>query len=339
MLKQNKPITIIAFLLLFLSLIITFMPTNVYAVTCELCYQEGHQISNHKCEICGNTHDLSDDKVSSLQRTFYEINNLVYAAQMFDKTNGTGLTTLDALTFDTTKGEFALLWARAGAFYDTFRILGIMLAVIYSLTETLAHLDKDKLTGEHFIREIFKMSIAAIFIMNGFDFVTGLVGVGSELIKQTGTAQLNSTFNAANCVYGLFTSTSLLEAIMEAFEVIGRIVAMFLPWLTLTIAKVVIAVACWARVLELMVRIIFSPIGLADMFVYGTRSNGVRYMKKILVCAIQGAVTMAMVQAYGIVISSVNFGEGLWMTSVILAVVMLMSATKAKDIASDVIGV
>ena len=62
-------------------------------------------------------------------------------------------------------------------------------------------------------------------------------------------------------------------------------------------------------------------------------------MKKILVCAIQGAVTMAMVQAYGIVISSVNFGEGLWMTSVILAVVMLMSATKAKDIASDVIGV
>ena len=338
MFKSNKSTTIIASILLFLALLITFMPINVHA-DCTLCYQKTHDITNHKCEICGNAHDLSDKAVNSLQRTLYEMNNLVYAARMFESSNGSGLTTLDALSFDVSSGAFAALWGRAQAFYNAFRILGIMLAVIYSLVETLAHIDKEKLTGEYFIKEIMKMSIAAIFIMNGFEFVTGLVGGGSGLVGQVGTAQLNSTFNSANCIYDLFSSTNLLEAVKDTFEAIGKIVALIIPWVTLTIAKIVIAVACWARILELIVRVIFSPIGLADMFVYGGRSNGVRYMKKILVCAAQGAVTMAMVQTYGIIISSINPGEGQWIPSVVMAIVILISATKAKDIASDIMGV
>ena len=350
---KKKIITTIIFILFFFAMFMTFIPTTANAASCSYCSSDhetsehpcsfcgvlGHEMKNHKCEICGKTHDL--EKISSFQRTVYEMNNIVYAAQLFDKANGnsTAITTLEALEFDTSSGAFSILWNQAGQYYKVLEIFGLMLAVIYSLVETLAHLQHDNLTGEHFAREIMKMAIAAIFIMNGFEFATGIVEVGRGIINSVGTATLNSTANPANCMYSTFEASNPIEAIMNAFAVIGRIITLLLPWIILSVAKIIIAIACWARVLELVVRVIFSPIGMSDMFVYGTRSNGIKYMKKMLVCAIQGAVMMAMVQAYGVIVANVSPGQGQWVVTVIMSIVMLSSATKAKDIASDVCGV
>lgn len=341
MLRKNKVTTIFIFILFFFAMFMTFIPVTVNAATCSFCGGP-HSAKNHKCEICGQTHDLSDDAIDSFQRTAYEMNNIVFAAQLFDKNTGgnaTAITTLQALEFDTSSGAFATLWNQAGQYYSVLEIFGLLLAVIYSLVETLAHLQHDNLTGEHFVREIMKMCIAAIFIMNGFEFATGLVEVGRSVINSVGTATLTVTANPANCIYSQFEASNPIEAIVGTFLTIARIITILLPWIILSVAKIIIAIACWARVLELVVRVIFAPIGMSDMFVYGARSNGVKYMKKILVCAIQGAVMMAMVQAYGVIVANVSPGEGQWVVTVIMSIVMLSSATKAKDIASDVCGV
>jgi hypothetical protein len=300
-----------------------------------------------KCNLCGQNHDLSPDAVDAFQRTVYEMNDLVYAAQLVDMSDAedpsasSGMTMLKALEFDTTKEPLSNLWTTAETYYDSLKGFGILLAAVYSLIETLAHVSKDRLTLEYFMRELMKLIIAIIVVLNGFEIATGVVDIAREVFNSIGAASQTATYNSANCIYSMFT-TSEDDAVTKMIglaQLLIHVLTLLIPWLLLSVVKIVIAIVCWSRILELVVRIIFAPIGIADLFVHGTRSNGVKYLKQLLVCAIQGSVILVMIQAYGVIMSNMTVGVGQWTISVVLGIVLLTTVATAKNVASDICGV
>lgn len=335
MFNKNRILSSCTLLIFCVLMIITFFSaTPVFA----------EDLTKVKCHLCGAEHDLSSSAITSFQRVVYEMNDLVYAGQIVDTSDAndatsTKMTLLKALEFNTSKEPFASLWAQAKVYYNSLKGFGILLAVIYSLVETLAHISKTNLTGEYFAKELMKLTIAIIVILNGFEIVTGVVDIASTVFNTIGATAASSTLNAENCIYHLFGNSNPFEAIVGDFLAVCQLLSLLIPWVILAIVQATISILCWGRILELIVRVIFAPIGIADLFVHGTRSNGLRYLKQMLVCAIQGAVILGMIYSYAIIIGSISPGEGQWTITVVLGIVLLMSASGAKNIASDICGV
>lgn len=329
--KHKKIFIIILFIITILPLFLT--PIKVFA----------DNPKNHTCEICGKTHDISSDALSGLQKRVYEMNNVVYAGKLIDTEPGKNGDTniIDALAFDISKGSFSDLWNAARGYYDAIKVVGVMLATIYSLIETLAHIKHNETTAEYFMKEIMKWSIAVIVVIEGFNIATALINLSSGIFYAVGNATTGTVANKANCIYGSFNTDpdNIFDEISGVFLCIGQIAGLLTPWLMLQACKVIISIVCWARVLEIVVRVIFAPIGIADLFVYGTNSNGVSYLRKIMATAIQGAIILGMVVAYSIIIINMKVSTGEWLAPVILAITLLTSLGSAKSIASDICGV
>lgn len=333
--KNKNTLLVIAIMFCVAICTTLFTTTPVYA----------EDLTKVKCNLCGAEHDLSPAAVDAFQRTVFEMNDLVYAAQLVDMSDAedpdasSGMTMLKALEFNTEKEPFAGLWATARTYYNALKGFGVLLAAVYSLIETLAHVSKDTLTPEYFMKELMKLTIAIIVVLNGFEIATGVVGIASGIFNTIGAASQTVTANSDNCIYHLFNGGNILEEMIGYAQLIGHLFTLLIPWVILSIAQIVISIVCWSRILELVVRVIFAPIGIADLFVHGTRSNGIKYLKQILVCAVQGAVILGMIQAYGIIIANITPGVGQWTITVVLGIVLLTSVSGAKNIASDVCGV
>ena len=94
------------------------------------------------------------------------------------------------------------------------------------------------------------------------------------------------------------------------------------------------------RVLDITSRVIFAPIGMADIVNDGVNSSGMRYLKKLLGSLLQGAIIVVCVKSYNIVMPIVAQMKGMaeWGMSIILSFVLISLIFKASAIASEVVG-
>lgn len=316
-------------------LISTFMFSPI--IVCDAA----EDLTKTPCKFCpaGTTHDLT--QLSGFEKTVWEMNDLVYAAELVEENPDNGSTSLfDALKFDVSSGSFADLWQDAETYYNNLVFVGVGLAMVYSLMETLSHLSKDTLTPEYFVKEFMKLCFAILMITNGFDIITALLDLSTGVTLIFYDSYATGTGNPSNCLWSSFTSSeSFWDWITGPFSTLGTMLGLLIPWLIMTIAKIVVATVCWSRILEIITRVIIAPIGMADLFVYGANSNAVKYLKKMLVAAVQGAVILAMLLAYRIITTNAGSGAGQWIAAVMMAIVLLTSINGAKSIASDVCGV
>ena len=116
----------------------------------------------------------------------------------------------------------------------------------------------------------------------------------------------------------------------------------YIPWLIVLVTKFIISIMCWTRVLDIMIRIILAPVGMADIMVSGTRGSGWAFFKRLMVSTIQGAVIIAIMYAYSQVLSVINnsaTGTGLpaYGLAIICTCVTLFAILKSQSYAQDVI--
>ena len=300
------------------------LPTDVFA--------EVDTTDPTYCPICNTLHPEVND-MDPFTRAIYDMNCLVYGGQLFEtKTKDDGIATIDVLQFNRTTGAFASLWATAEILYQKFIVIGAMLAVIYCLVEVLAHFSKQSISPEVFFRELIKLVIAVIVIINGFEIITALIDMGQSMFNTINGTSQNLGGNPENCIVAAGTDGDI-------FALIGRVLTLFVPFVLMNVARAVVSIICWARILELITRIIFAPIGMSDLVARGSNSNGVKYLKKIMVTMSQAVVIAAFVKAYAVISNTIEVGTGSWFLQALLAFILVISLNKSKDIASDVIGV
>lgn len=304
--------TLIILLILFLS----FIPMTVSALT-------------FSCS-CGEEHEV----LSPIQTTDFLYTNIVYGGQLFSSVEGdvTGFDINAVLAFDIkNNGLFKTLWNEAERLYNIMLPIGELLAFVYYLLALMEKSLSDNFSAEQFARDTIKLAGMILILRMGFQLLTWGMELSSFVYKKL---QQITSFrdNVSGCRYDECKNRNF-------FESIGHMLSLLIPWLLMSIARVVIRVICWSRVLTIIVRVIFAPIGMADSVKGGTSSQGFRYFKKIVASAMQGSLILGVSVAYNLIVSSISVDGSIgWVQPVVLAAVVITLVFKSSSMAEEMLG-
>lgn len=284
-----------------------------------------------ECNICGVEHDVSD--LSFSQKLALEWNDMVYGGDWFnEKDKESSITTIAALEFSTT-GPLAGIWGLAEGYYNALAPAGIILCVTYALMELMELSTTDQMSPETILRTILKLGLGCLLILNGFTICSFIMALGSDIFTQLQSA--TSSLSNKTCIYGELRTPSFCDGMLAMSE-------LFIPYLIVWIAKMIISIICWIRVLNIMVRILLAPIGMSDILVAGTKGSGWKYFKQLSVSIIQGGVIMAIIMCNSIIIQiaqQANQIETLvpYMITIMCTILTLVAIVKSQSYAQDLV--
>ena len=235
------------------------------------------------------------------------------------------------LTIDTS----ASYWTTFTSFYNAIVPVGTILAVLWVLFDLIEKAQVDQMTGEIMVKFGIKLIVPIMLMSNGADILEGLIELA------------NGIFNKFYSVPPASSTVAILDEIYEeilagnVFYCIQALIELLLPFIAIIAAIIIMYVLIFGRILELGVRFIFTPIGIADAFTHGISSPGVRYLKKFFAVALQGAV-IYIILLVGTVLSgpiSGQFPKLKILGQVVLAFSMVGAMLKSQQLANDVAGV
>jgi hypothetical protein len=291
--------------------------------------------NTYDCRICGETHDVSE--LAYTQKVAIEWHDVLYSGDWFGEAeSGATLSTVDVLKFD--GGRFSTVWSTAETLYGIIRPAGVLLCFIYAMMELIEKSTTDSVSPEMVVRSLAKLLLGILIVQNGFQFCSITVGISSTAFEQL-TAATGFNKTGLSCLY-VDAATFLTEDFCAGALSMSETM---LPFIIVFITKIIIAIMCWARVLDIMIRVVLAPIGMSDIMIAGTRGSGWAFFKRLLVSAFQGTIIMGIMYGYSIVLQAIEANAvttnlpsyGL---AVILAGVTLFSILKSQGYAQEVIG-
>ena len=245
-----------------------------------------------------------------------------------------------------------------------FKGLAASLVILFFLIELLNEAQKDFVTFERLTVMLVRLLAVTVLIMNLEMIVSGLEELSVLIFNAVKDLAGNSSNsfeifgeNAATGYRYSEVEKDMKDALGKAGIKQALMVVLQLLILISRLCYVVAYVIAVGRSIELIVRAIFSPIGVANLFEDGTRSSGFRYLKKFAACALQlGAIAVILYAANALcnsLISSLSEGymtitkdnlldvlgsTALWsMSAIQLAVIGI--TLKAQSICNDILGV
>lgn len=219
--------------------------------------------------------------------------------------------------------------------YEIMVGISAALITLYFLMELVGQVQQaQNHTPEMILKVLIKVVIAVELIVHGFDLFITLRQVGDSL-----TSSLSGITSAS--AGGMSVADQVVPAGEKWYFYLGTTIELLIPWVLSKILYLGINVTCYARIIELVIRTIFAPIPLADIFNGGLHSPGVRYIKKYLGVCLQGAAILCILSVTATISSNALMGiDGdnyIWAT---LAVNFagLMAILKSQSIANDIAG-
>ena len=138
-----------------------------------------------------------------------------------------------------------------------------------------------------------------------------------------------------------------------------RWIQLIVPYLITWFPTILVKVACYARSIEIIVRTMLAPIGMADIYSEGTRGPGFRYLRKFLAVNLQAVVILGILYA-ATILNTALLASGLGLPpgetistwkqvssqigpiigrNAIIGFTLISMITQSKPIANDICGV
>ncbi len=203
-------------------------------------------------------------------------------------------------------------------------------------------------------REFIKVILGVWFIYNFRFFALWTINVGTMLLSKL---QLSGgDFNAASAQYALVKSfTSLLQAdnilnvsasmftgiwngIKDFGTQMSEGIGAVSGFLGNGIIQLASSLVVYAVAIEIGVRYALTPIAIADLYSERFRSAGWMWLKKLLACAMQGAVLYLIIFVTNELKSSIGATFSV-ITNTAINLTMIGMYAKSRQIANDIIGV
>lgn len=220
--------------------------------------------------------------------------------------------------------------------------IGILFTILYFTYDFIT--DKigpgQEITTELVIKSVIKLLFVIIIITNMVNFTKGLFNVSNAIFVNADSAlNASSTGQMAietmvdeyivevgqNCdevaeipVVGGFLSG--IQPLIELFSKFLMLIAYLVSW----VCTALTFFAVYSRQAELILRAIFSPIALSDLYLGGVRSRGFDYLKSFAAICFQSIIIIAV----------------FWITNQITLVILdpdtfLSGVTSLKDITNS----
>lgn len=310
-------------LLISIIMVLLISSINIINVNAEDLYN---------CPLCNQEHD-KDEITNVINEWVYSMECRVYGGDIIPE----GITTILKFDLNSPDNGFAEMNGLVNSAYSLFSKLGMLLMAVYVMYDLFGKVSSEQLNGEILFLALVKLLLGVIIINSGKDIMFYGIGVMNQVFDAvSGVSFTNATpsTNTGNCKFFEYTNDDYVwQALLDGSFI-------FIPWLISFITGLVISISCWSRVLDITVRIIFAPIGMADMITEGTKSSGWGYFKKLLTAVLKGSILLMVLKCYGVVVSmtqdmSMFFA---WMMPILLSIIVIGLIFKSSNVADDIIG-
>lgn len=196
--------------------------------------------------------------------------------------------------------------------------IAVSLLILWFFVEITGQASRDMLTLEKLIVQFIKLIIACAVLLCLQDIVTGIVSIGYRLFLMVSDdssdgflTQVMSGYSASNSTITYFGESSWpswdkvqseFESQFKIFKGITLYGKLLLPTFIMWIAKLAGLFISASNGVMIIARAIFSPIAVVQLFEDGTKSAGIRYLKKFAA----ECMTMACIAAILIAVQLVT---------------------------------
>lgn len=223
--------------------------------------------------------------------------------------------------------------------YNAMTVIGILLMLIYWIVDILEKVTMDNFNLEHLFRKLLSLAIGIVVLMNGFTIMMDVIKTAEAIRDAFVTAYSTSGLSS----YGQAKFMDLWashDSWIEAFGTgIGMVVAQLLGYVIMFLCLLIIYVTAFGTKIELMTRLLASPIALANISHTGPHAGSVMYIKKFFAVALKGFIITAMLCAYAVVKSVCSGLMATGLGYIVIGISLIGCILKADGIANDVVGV
>lgn len=199
------------------------------------------------------------------------------------------------------KGEKLYLFGDTGYMgmaYNALRVTGIIIMLLYFFLSIVDKITSEQLSTELFIRKIIGLAICLLLILNGARILDGILDWSTALITDTSAFMKSFTYGATDAkgYYEWLSDflTSPKGTISKFLAALGIFLSSIIPFLAQLALTVIVFIVGISRFLEIAIRYMFAPIGIAPIVHDGMRSSGAKYIKKFAACCLNGAVIICI---------------------------------------------
>jgi hypothetical protein len=355
--KRNKILILILTLMIFVVSFSACLNVDAAKIECATCGEKNdhetadcpcctscglvaaeYHVNNScpKCPLCNGVHNYGKLKQKAGVMPAYDVackaNGSIFAfgTPGLDKPNGSFFDIGNLIKFDTGNAGFSTAMSVAQDVYNKIANLGMIVVLIYFFIELYETHMNDAISYEELARMAIKTLAGFLLIRNGFELITLMVDLCTSVIENL--ALTNPSFSAGDTCpvvnlekYGIFAAFALF------FEFL-------IPYAVMNVACCVLRIICWSRIFDILIRIMLAPVGMADIINGGSKSNGVRYLKKLMSSLLQGACIVATINCYNLmqdVLSNTMAGA---LGIVLTALALIVAIKQTGKIANDVMG-
>lgn len=246
---------------------------------------------------------------------------------------------------------------------NVFSIVGCSFMVIYFFADMMNQASKDMFSFEKLVIAFIRMLTAfaiLLFLPDILDYLPDWAMGFKEVIfmdgdTMDGSLDMSKIWGAAD---GLDKYKGYYNHFTKAFEVIGALFGLFIPYLISIFAELMGKFIITSTAVMLVVRTLFAPLGVVQIFEEGTRSSGIRYLKGLLaeglsfaciigIILIANSITGALVSDSVDVVKSLNvnpekLGDALQFNTLISIIIPKLvvagGMASGSKIAHDVMG-
>lgn len=184
-----------------------------------------------------------------------------------------------------------------------FRGFGAALILLFFLVELLNQQQRELLTFERLIFMMIRLLAVMVVMMNLDVIIQGIITLSSSLYARFSAMAVSGAGG-----FEIFGQTGpydyavIKDEFEDALDIgvmkgLGILMGFLIPWLASRLCYVVAFVVAIGRSVELAVRAVLAPIGVAQLFEEGTRSSGFRNLKKLAGVGLQMLVIAVVLYA------------------------------------------
>ena len=240
-----------------------------------------------------------------------------------------------------TSGTKITLLGVASGMYEYLKVAGIALILLYFLIEIMDEIQADNFNVEHLVKKLITLAVAIIVMQQGAQIFTYIGELGDALIDDVNSANTIGNTKAGEIYQDIYKQASgdggFFSGIKAALVAIGVVIENAVVYILMWVAWIIAYLTAFSRFLEILVRFVFAPIGIAQLVSGGSKGPGMRYIKKFASACLQGAVCVMSFSAVSILQNQTGI-ESMF-SQILLPITLMGFLSKTGRIADDIVGV
>lgn len=180
--------------------------------------------------------------------------------------------------------------------------VGVSVMILYFLIDMADKASSKNINYEYFIKTFIKLALAYMLITNSMTIIQYMVSAGSALAKELSAAEGGNSFFADPAKVSMLKKGLKKVGIIDS---VGYLLKILISYLVVMVSNISVMFIAISRIVELSVRAMFAPVGVADLFGDGNHAAGIRYLKKIFALALQFALAVIITDCVALLIQKV----------------------------------